>query len=398
MKTTMNRKSLLGANKIRSKTTATKPLVVNRRDLLMGLACLGVSPNLPAAHKNSGKKEFWLSAQSSGRSDYGFGWVSPEPTSTNRAASGFRGHGSALHPSKPHTALMFARRPGTQAIEVNYLTGEITSQIHCAENYHMFGHGCFSADGSVLFTTENDLKTDQGKLVVRDADNYQVLDEYPSFGIGPHQLMLMPNGKSIVVANGGLLTRPQSGRKLLNPETMDSNLAYVDVANGELVDQIRVHESKASIRHLDVAKDGTVAFAMQMQRQAAGHPEIVPLVATHKVGQPAQLFDQPKEVTAQLQDYVGSVAINNLTRVAGFTSPRGNLAVFWHIDSGDFMGYHKLHDVCGLGISVDQQHFILTSSIGQIRLLDAINLKEDYTKRITTEGVRWDNHLIVATL
>lgn len=370
--------------------------VINRRRFLQGLLALGFAPSILASQQNP--REFWLSAARSDQADFGMGWVNAALSQSQQLASGYRGHSAAVHPIKANTALLFARRPGNRVIEVNIEQGEITQSFECAQDRHLFGHGCFSIDGSVLFTTENDLTTDDGKIVVRDAGSYQVLDEYPTYGIGPHQLALMPDGKSLAVANGGLLTRPESGRQVLNLASMDSSLAYISVADGSLLEQVRVPETKASIRHLDVGPDGTVAFAMQMQREAAGHPDWVPLTALHRRGSAPRLFAEPNEIITKLRDYVGSVAINPLSRIAGFTSPRGDLAVFWHMDSGEFAGSHRLHDVCGLAVSADQQHFVISSSIGQLRLLDAHTLAENRPLRIETPGQHWDNHLLSAVL
>ena len=44
---------------------------------------------------------------------------------------------------------------------------------------------------------------------VRDAqDGYRQIGELPSDGIGPHEATLMPDGKTLVVANGGIRTHP----------------------------------------------------------------------------------------------------------------------------------------------------------------------------------------------
>ena len=177
---------------------------------------------------------------------------------------------------------------------------------------------------------------------------------------------------------------------------MDSCLSYIDSQTGQLLNNFRVEEKKASIRHLDIHPDGTVALAMQVQREACNHNNVVPLAAIH-IPQAATLtpLQQPQTLITQMQDYIGSVAIHPDLRIAGFTSPRGNLTAFWSIDDGRFMGYHRLHDACGIAISNDQKHFVLSSSSGQIRFITANNLTEVKNKRQHYPGTQWDNHLLI---
>ena len=120
--------------------------------------------------------------------------------------------------------LFVARRPGTRVVEVDLRSGEVMGQFACAADRHLVGHACFSADGRVLYTTESAIAEGRGKIVLRNADSYAAVDEWDSHGVGPHDLKLLPSGRELVVANGGILTRPYSGRQPLNLDTMQSSL------------------------------------------------------------------------------------------------------------------------------------------------------------------------------
>lgn len=373
--------------------------MARRQFIAAALACVASAKSLaalPLTQPSALKNERWLSALGDGRPSFLVGGLS-NGRNPSLLSSNFRGHGLSVNPVNSEQALMFARSPGVEAVRLNLAEGVIDGHFTCAPNRHLFGHGCFNADGTLLFTTETNTKTHEGLIVVRDSQSLKVLDEFTSGGIGPHEIRLMPDGKRLVVANGGLLTKPESGKTVFNLDAMDSSLVYLNVANGDILDQQRVSEPKASIRHLDVSSDGVVALAMQLQREATGHNRLVPLTGVHRAGTAIELLAAPETVMAGLNDYVGSVAINSDTRIAGFTSPRGNLALFWHIDSGQLVGHHSLRDVCGLAVSADRQYFILTSSIGQVRLLDANTLREDRTQRVVSADLQWDNHLAVSS-
>ena len=362
------------------------------------LCALGVSPVLFGCQQGmkGESREILLSAQGSKKESYSLSWVGSDSSKANISLSGFRGHGLAQHPLRHTTAIMFGRRPATISIEVDLITGDINKAFNCSAGRHFFGHGCFNKSGSVLFTTEADMRTGKGKIGLRDAKTYKQIGEYESHGIGPHELALMPDGKTLVVANGGILTHPKSGRKKINLDSMDSRLSYIDAESGKLIDDFKVAEPKASIRHLDVADDGTVAFAMQVQRDATQHDEIVPLGGIHAVGKPIELLEKPENLIHKMNDYMGSVVINQKTRTAGFTSPRGNVVAFWDIDTQQPKGYYLLADVSGITVANNQKYFVITNSFGQMRFIDATTLKENKAKRITHENLRWDNHLILA--
>lgn len=349
-------------------------------------------------------EEIWLSAQGRSQEEYALGWIEADIKGNGLAHSHFRGHGLAQNPIKPEQVIMFSRRPGTQGIRLNLISKKIDGHFNSAFNRHMHGHGCFSANGKLLYCTESQINNSQGKasgqgkITVRDADSLELIKEFDSYGIGPHEIALMPDGVTLVVANGGLLTHPDSGRKILNLDSMRSSLNYIDSRNGKLISEHALAENKASIRHLDVAHDGTVAIALQVQRQAMNNNELTPLAAVHKQGQSIKMFNAPEALTTKLNDYMGSVVIHNQQRLAAFASPKGDLLMFWHLDDLSLQGYHGFHDVCGLTLSQDNKYFVLSNSTGKIRLINASSLKLEKEKSLSFSQTSWDNHMISVSL
>jgi uncharacterized protein len=91
--------------------------------------------------------------------------------------------------------------------------------------------------------------------------------EFPSHGIGPHDLTLSPDGSALLLANGGLRTDQVSGRDLLVKGDAAPNLVRIDLASHRLLDLLELppHLSALSIRHLAARADGTLAFGCQYQ-------------------------------------------------------------------------------------------------------------------------------------
>lgn len=381
---------------------------INRRSFLrLGAAVGGAglfSPLLQAASWPSSELLISGVDQTDGR--HGVAWDHGYPNLSNDFSpqagwveTGFRGHAIAHHPIHPGRTLLFGRRPGWWFAEVDYGTGEMTHKIAPPQGVHFTGHGCFSRDGRLLYTTENHYNNGGQALIgVWDSTSYQRIRTLSiDGGIGLHDLRAHPNGKWLVAAVGGLLTHPDQGRKKLNLETMSSFLLYLDRQTGAVVQRVAVAEPKSSIRHIDVAPDGLVSVAIQLQRSATGHEETVPLMGTHRAGmREIRLFTASEEAHDLMQDYVGSTVISPLSRVVGFTSPRGNHACFWNMDSGAWVKSHSMTDVCGLGLSRNERYFILTNSVGEVRYLDSRTLQEEDSLRRKYPSIRWDNHLIIS--
>lgn len=310
-----------------------------------------------------------------------------------RFVTDVRGHGLAAHPSNPDRVVMFARRPGTVGIVGDVRSGEVVGRFEAPTDRHHSGHGCFSADGSTLFVVEAEVVSGRGFVAVLDAHTLERRGAFETHGLGPHEVVLMPDGVTLAVANGGLVTEP-GGRDPINLDTMASSLTYLDASSGERLGLHTVPESKASLRHLAVADDGTVVVAMQVQRDALEDGDPRPLIAVQHPGEPLRSLEDGLELGTAMEDYAGSVAVDSVSRVAALTSPRGNLVAYWNLDSGASHGIQTFADVSGVALSSDGAAFVLTGAGGQVRQTDPSTLEELPDARSQLGDVRWDNHLL----
>lgn len=371
-------------------------ITIKRRELLAGLFALGCSPALLSAEISAPLKkehEIWLSAQGKTADDYGLARLSQyAPPRVLR--SGIRGHGLSKNP-RNNKVVLFPRYPGTEAVEFD-LNNPAQQEFTSLNDHVMSGHGVFSADGQYLYCVEVSKTDGSGLISVRDTQQYKVQRQFQSGGIGPHEIKWLPDGKTLVVANGGLITDGKGNA--INLDSMDSNLTYLDAASGKIISQWRINEPKASLRHIDVSPQGKVAIAIQLQREACEHQNLVPLCAVHDGQNPIELLQAPETLLSSLQDYVGSVCISPKSNIAGFTSPRGNLACFWHLDKKQILAAHRMQDVCGIALGDNGAHFMLSNSAGQLQQLDAFNLREIPGSRINNKNLAFDNHMLTVQI
>ncbi|MES0827776.1 DUF1513 domain-containing protein [Ruegeria sp. SCP11] len=294
-----------------------------------------------------------------------------------------RGHAAAAHPHLAQ-AVAFARRPGTFAVVLDCTTGVEIKRLNAPAGRHFYGHGVFSPDGSRLFTTENDYEAGDGVIGVWDTTGYRRLDEFPSGGIGPHDMRLMPDGQTLVIANGGIETHPEMGRTKLNLPTMQPRLSYLDLA-GSILEQVELPRElhKNSIRHLAVRQDGMVGFALQWQGDKTQHP---PLLGLHQRSETPRLLSAPDAEQSTLQGYAGSIAFSGEGDNVAITCPRGNALHQFTVADGQLTGVFPLKDVCGLGPG--PKGFVFTTGTGVVGELTS------KTRISTRPDCQWDNHLI----
>ncbi|MBL4864391.1 MAG: DUF1513 domain-containing protein [Rhodobiaceae bacterium] len=296
-----------------------------------------------------------------------------------------RGHGIVATPGGRH-ALVMARRPGTFILVIELDTGSVAHEITTSIDHHFYGHGCFSNDGNFLYTTQNDTETGQGVIAVRDATNaFALITTFPSGGIGPHEIALMPDGLTLAVANGGILTLPELGRTKLNLDTMSPSLTLINRETGKLLadHHLAADKHQLSIRHMSVGPSG-IALALQYEGPKT---DTMPLLALFN-GQTLQLIETPASEARAMRNYAGSVAHDPSGEIVALACPRGNLISFWDATSGAALGRQTIADVCGIAPGNQPGEFIVTG--GQLAAQSSLS---SLTPTASFADTQWDNHL-----
>src|SRR5690606_35473613 len=123
-----------------------------------------------------------------------------------------RGHSFAIDLPRGR-AVAFARSPGRFAVAFDVGGRTEPVAIAAAPGRHFFGHGIFTPDGRLMLATESDYDGERGVTGIYDATNgFRRIGELDTAGIGPHEVLLMPDGRTACVANGGILTHPDYDR------------------------------------------------------------------------------------------------------------------------------------------------------------------------------------------
>lgn len=299
-----------------------------------------------------------------------------------------RGHDIAVHAASGR-AVAFARRPGTFAVAFNVRDSRPPVIFNAANGRHFYGHGVFSDDGRVLYVTENDFACERGVIGVYDAARgYRKTGELQSFGIGPHELLLLGDGQTLAVANGGIDTAPESGRADLNLDSMAPSLTFIDRVTGTLVAKhdIGAGLHRLSIRHLAASADGAVWFGGQWQGAQSEIPE---LVGSASRDREIRLIEPADADSADLKGYIGSMAVSRDGRIIAASAPKAGAVLYIDAATRTVRGLTRLKDVCGIAGETGDC-FALSSGFGVLR-------EEHAGASVISEAqlsdVAFDNHL-----
>lgn len=300
-----------------------------------------------------------------------------------------RCHDVVVHPGLP-LAVFVGRRPSRESYLIDTRDGRLLQTLSTPADRHFYGHGVFHKDGEWFYSTENDTsEPGRGVLGVYRLRNGQLerSAEHSTHGIGPHQVLWLPGGEELVVANGGIRTEAES-RVMMNLDAMEPSLVLMR-RDGSLISKEQLPQRMNSVRHLAVAADGTIVSGQQYE----GDPQdAAPLLAIKRPGQPFQPFPLGDAQRMAMHQYTASLAIHDELRLLALTAPRGNRFFVWHLDSTELLLDAPLPDCAGVGAVADG--FVVTSGQGRCR---HYNCRGGH---ITAQPLQlpaglWDNHLRV---
>jgi len=263
-------------------------------------------------------------------------------------ATNFLPHGVAIHPKAPHIVTTF-EKIGPGCAEIDLATGEARRFILPTKDRWFYGHGAYSSDGSLLYTTETVNSTGQGMIGVRDAQTLQYLGDFPTFGDNPHDCHLVEDGTVLVITNGGSKVPGQGGQP---------GVTYVEVSSRKLLHRHDMVGDRFNTGHLCVrGKDGLVVVsaprsgAMDKDRGAV----------SMRVGDgPLATIADPLEITSRMIGEALSVEVHEPTGNVAVTHPFGDMVTWWSTATRGFVKVMDRPRPRGVTLSRDGARYILS--------------------------------------
>ncbi|MFZ1388227.1 MAG: DUF1513 domain-containing protein [Thiolinea sp.] len=291
-------------------------------------------------------------------------------------------------------ALLFGRRPAFECVKVDF-NKQTTASFKAAPNHHFNGHGCLSADHKLLFTTETDYANKRGMIGIRELSTLKQMGEYQTYGLDPHDLQLLPDGKTLVIANGGIETHPDFGRRKLNLETMQPSLVYVDIATGQKLAEYRLPDRLLSIRHLTVTAKGEVAVALQYEGDLY-QQQPSSLVAWQPVGGELKLLQIAPTAVAQLRGYLADIVYDPVQQLLVSATPRGHCVSVWSTATERFVQAYPLAEASGVSLGTTTGSFLVSTGQGGLYQFEPDVPTAQLRALNQFAELVWDNHLLLS--
>lgn len=366
---------------------------MKRRHFLIGSAftLTGAAAGLAFTLRDRSRHGTLLSAFEDARGDQYVGGVALDSAQVFGAKVPARAHGCAIDPRDAGRVLFFARRPGTMAYELRRDTMSVRTIFETPAGRHLAGHGLFSRNGEFLLTPEHDYENERGVVAVRDTRDFRIVDEIDTRGLDPHEIAWLPDGQSMLVANGGIMTHPRTFRRKLNIPTMDPSLCVIDATTGACREQWRLPDHQLSIRHLSVGRDGVTAIGLQYEGEPANAPGIV---ALYTPGHGLELLDAPVDQRRQFRAYVASVTISEREGLIAAACPYDKGVACWATaDDHRYLGFVTAGESYGVSRLADGT-IVASQRDGHAFEIDKTPLRSHFLHVNDERPIRWDDHWV----
>ena len=143
------------------------------------------------------------------------------------------------------------------------------------------GHGIFVEGGSLLAVSERAPRVGYrgkpehhfGRITLRDPQTLKIIESYSNYGVSPHDIRLLADGKHLAIANYGS-TYPRRKNKYGIPRhIVEPSISLIDITDGRLVNKYVSESQDMELRHL-CAKDQDTIFAIQTELGLADQDQI----------------------------------------------------------------------------------------------------------------------------
>ena len=263
----------------------------------------------------------------------------------------FPAHGIAASPLHPGLAVL-VEKWAPNACTVDLEAGRVIAHVVGQPFREFVGHAEFAPDGRRVFVSEGDFTPGaadhaRGIIGVRNVRTLELLEELPSHGENPHEILLLSDRTTLAVCNQGTIMRPTPTR---------SNLAFVDTRDGSLVEQVPVPRNDLVVAHMRVLANDDVVLVTKSPdsdttpctvyvRQGGGGLEALPV---------------PDELVGAFAGEILSLDVDEQRQRVGVTCPAGGTIAFWDLREKRFLRAHRVARPLAIALSEDASFYVVS--------------------------------------
>ena len=280
----------------------------------------------------------------------------------------FLAHGIHWNPVDENRLAIFEKK-GPHACEYDLQSQQVVREIPKRDGHYFYGHGAYSAEGSLLFSTETELKQLNGVIAVRDSKSLDYLEAFPSYGKEPHECKLIDDGQTLVVTNGGGLMKGEP-----------PSVTYIEVKTQQLLERVELTNHKLNAGHIAISDKGDIVVVsaprLGLEKQGVGG------ISIRADGIELESMGNPAAVTNRMRGEALSVVIHDEANIAAVTHPDGGMVTFWSIKEKQLLKVVNLPHPRGVTMVADETAFLISygrdASLVSV-LVEGLLLQEDQT-------------------
>ena len=169
-------------------------------------------------------------------------------------------------------------------------------------------------------------------------------------------------GATLAICNQGTILRPVETR---------SNLAYVDVETGELLESHELERDDVLMAHMRAFDDQELVIVTKSKTESSRGNDIY----THRRGEELRQLDWPLGLTNTFIDEILSIDCDDRRRRIGATCPDAGKVVFWDVNAREVLTVHDLERPLGIALTGDGRHWIVNDIAGGTYAFDGRTLE-----------------------
>lgn len=265
---------------------------------------------------------------------------------------GFLAHGVIKNPLAEERVIVFEKK-GPGAAEIDLKANAVSTRIQPAKGCEFYGHGAYSKDARLLYATEYEKSTYEGKMTIRDAADFKVIDEFPTYGEWPHDCQFIEDGRVVAITNGGGHIKGGAA----------PCVTFVDATNGELIEKITFENPQINAGHLMLSSNLDLAVTHAM-REGLDNRQALGAMSLRPKGGEFRTMATPHEVVTAMKGETLSLCMHEKSQVVGATNPFGapdGLLTFWNYRTGEFVkAVDSIQQPRGIGLTLDARYWVVT--------------------------------------
>ena len=264
---------------------------------------------------------------------------------------GFLAHGVIKNPTTSQKVLVFEKK-GRGGAEIDLKENKVINRIEPGDGMAFYGHGAYSADNKIIYATQYDEETYEGRMVLRDATDFKITGDFPTYGEWPHDCQFIDEGKTVAITNGGGNIKGGAA----------PCVTYVDVKTGELIEKIEFENAAINAGHLMISGGGDLAVAHAMRegldtREALGGLSLRPKDGEFKT------MVTPAAVTGAMKGETLSLCMLADKKIVAASNPYGRpngIITFWNYETQKYVDSLEIEQPRGIALTLDKKYWIVT--------------------------------------